>query len=62
MQRENIRDRAAGVLLRQGVVPLRQQSFVKGGPKGIYPDRVKVMEDTGVDERPIMNGQGHLSC
>lgn len=49
VQRENIGDRLARVLLGQSVVSVRQQPFVERVSQRSGPDCVKVVEDTSFD-------------
>ena len=61
VEREYVRDRAASVLLGQRVIPFGQQTFIKCVPQRASPDRVKVVEDAGLNACPVMNGHGSVS-
>jgi hypothetical protein len=61
VQRQHVRNRAAGVLLGQCVVALGQQTFVKRVPNRADPDGMKIVEDAGFNKGPIMYGHGRFS-
>src|SRR5208283_4171608 len=61
VERQHIRDGVSGVLLHQGIVPLRQQSFVERGPEMPNPNGMKIVHDAGLYARPIVYRHGPFS-
>ena len=61
MQRQQVRDRAAGVLLGEGVEAFRQQAAVEDLLKLRDPGDMKRMEDAGFNAPPVMHGHGQSS-
>ena len=61
VQRQHVRDGAAGVLFGQGIVALRQQAAVEGLLDLRDPGDVKSMKDPGVNAGPIVQRHGGSS-
>jgi hypothetical protein len=62
VQGQHVRDGAAGVLLGQDVIALRQQTAVERILHLDDPARMKGVEDTCFDACPVMHGHGRFSC
>jgi hypothetical protein len=61
MQCQNLCHDTPGVLLRQGIITRGQTAFIQSGSQRGNPGGVEVMENTGVNARPVMHGHGQVS-
>src|SRR5262245_42006104 len=58
VQRQDIGNGAAGVLLGQSIISFRQQARIERLAKLGYPSRVKIVKDAVVNPTPIMYRHG----